>query len=143
MAHEDQEAVVEQVPALVELAACTGDRITVRVPGTEYFLDLYLPDGMAPPAAVGRRIRGVIQGKALRMHAHAGGGLFIEPLVGEPRIVSGRVRGIDRAAGVILLDVGVPMQLACLPGQDLRNLEVGGMASCHVKSRMLFTPIAS
>ena len=93
-----------------------GDRVRVHVPHSDYELRLTLENADADLPAAGKRMRGVISAEALRVHPAAGGGRFIEPVSGEPRIVAGVVREIrdDR----VLVDVGVPMWLELGDDQD-------------------------
>ena len=75
------------------LADRRDDRIELTVPGTDYRLRLTTSGAIDTP--VGKRVRGTVHARALRMHAARGGGRFIEPVVGEPRIVAGTVAAID------------------------------------------------
>jgi hypothetical protein len=124
------------------LQSAQDGRLVLSLPHTDYELHL-VP---AAPAGdlrdrVGRRVTGVIAGAALRIHPSAGGGRFIEPVIGEPRIIAGVVREIDAAAGSIVIDVGVPIRLRTMEAQDYSVLEVGALANCYVRSGMTFTPI--
>ncbi|MHC5023631.1 MAG: hypothetical protein ACYTGG_06930, partial [Planctomycetota bacterium] len=82
------------------LDAVSDELIELSLPGTDYHLHL------APtvPAAeigtpVGKRITGRIEARALRIHPAGGGGQFIEPVWGMPRIVAGRVLSLDPETG--------------------------------------------
>ena len=89
------------------LESAGDDQLVISVPGTDYRLHL-VPDGtVATP--VGKRIRGTIQARALRMHRSDAGGRFIEPIYGAPRIVSGTITAVDADTNRLLVDVSVPM----------------------------------
>ena len=114
--------------------------IVLRVPHTDYALRLRLANEAAAPAEVGKRVRGVIDARALRIHAAAGGGRFIEPISGEPRIVAGVVLAVDEPARRVLVGAAVPMWLHTDEGQDFTVFEIGGLVNGHVASGTTFTP---
>lgn len=118
------------------------DRMTLHVPGTDYRIHLVpaVPASSLRPS-VGRRVRGVINAAALRIHPAKGGGRFIEPVIGMPRIVAGTVLWVDEAARKVGVNVAVPMVIETLPEQDFRVLEVGHLVNCYVKSGATFTPV--
>lgn len=122
------------------LKAVEDGHIVLQLPHTDYTLRLELPEGAAAPPAVGKRIRGVIEAQALRIHAAAGGGRFIEPIVGAPRIVSGTVLVVDEPGRRVLVDVAVPMWLHTDEAQDFTVFEPGGLVNGYVKSGATFTP---
>ena len=125
--------------ARVVLASVDGDSVELLLPHTEYRLRLRkMGDGGDMAALVGKRVRGVIEGRALRIHPAAGGGCFIEPVIGEPRIVAGKVCIVDPVAGRLLVDVSVPMWLTTEPNQDYDVLNVGSLVNCHVESGATF-----
>ena len=119
------------------------DRIVLRLPHTDYQVHLKLTTSAKDAAALaGKRIRGTIEARALRIHAAAGGGRFIEPTVGEPRIIAGAVLAVDEARRRALVDVAAPMWLAVAEGQDLSVFKEGGLVNCYVQSGATFTPAA-
>ncbi len=117
--------------------------IVLGIPHTEYKLHL-VPAG--PPgelaADVGKRIRGTIEARALRMHRARGGGRFIEPVWGAPRIVAGSVIGVDEARRRVLVDVSVPMWVEAPPGQDFTILRAGELVNFYVESGASFRPLS-
>jgi hypothetical protein len=131
----------EQATARVIVDAIDDGRIVVHLAHTDYYLHLALT---VPASSVttppGKRIRGTIEGRALRVHPTSGGGLFVEPVNGAPRIIAGRVKAVDAEARRMLLDVGVPITLALNDDQDANALTVGGMVSGYVESGTTFTP---
>ena len=114
-----------------------GDgRIALHPAHTDYQIhlacDASLPDG--------KRARGTVEAEALRIHAASGGGRFIEPVTGEPRIVSGTVLAIDAGNRRVLIDCAIPMWLNTTDEQDFGIFAEGGLVNCHVRSGATFTP---
>lgn len=108
------------------------------VPGTGYRLTLEVPEGFDAP--IGRRIRGRVRGRALRMHRTGAGGNFIEPLDGRPRIVQGTVLAIDPAADEVLMDLVVPIRLEMFEGQSASEFATGEMVNFYMHPGASFTP---
>ena len=118
-----------------------GDMLVLAVPGTEYKLHLVptVPaDRLTTPQ--GKRIKGTIQAKALRMHTALAGGRFIEPVWGAPRIVQGAVVAIDEPAQRVLIDVSIPMWVTVADGQRASNFHPGELVNFYVQSGTSFTP---
>jgi hypothetical protein len=120
---------------LVSLDAGLG---TFAVPGTGYRLTLHVPEGFDAP--IGRRIRGHVRGRALRMHRTGAGGNFIEPLDGRPRIVQGTVLAVDPDANEVLLDLVVPIRLEMFEGQSASEFATGEMVNFYMHPGATFTP---
>ncbi|MDY7108665.1 MAG: hypothetical protein SYC29_08505 [Planctomycetota bacterium] len=120
------------------------DGLVLRLPQTDYRLRLKLTvpasEIAVPP---GKRIRGTIRAEALRMHPAAGGGRFIEPIWGEPRVVAGTVLAVDEEQRTVLVDAVVPFLLTAREDQDFSVLEPGGLVNGHVRSGATFTPAGS
>ncbi|MHC5114281.1 MAG: hypothetical protein ACYTGP_07625 [Planctomycetota bacterium] len=133
--------VDDQAMARGVLESIDGERIVLKLPGTDYRVTLRVAEsarGQLP--AVGKRVRGTITGRALRIHPASGGGRFIEPVDGEPRIVAGSVLAIDADAHRVLVNVAVPMWLEMEPEQDFSVLHVGELVNCYVESGASFLP---
>jgi hypothetical protein len=124
------------------LHSVTDREIVLAVPGSEYRLHL-VPTVPASAIATepGKRIRGRIEARALRMHGTTGGGRFIEPVWGAPRIVAGAVRSIDEASGCVLIDPAVPVWVSPPDDQDRSVIRVGDLANFYVESGATFTPV--
>jgi hypothetical protein len=124
------------------LESLDDDRLVLRLPHTEYRLRLRLTvprsEIVVPPS---KRIRGTIRAEALRLHPASGGGRFIEPIWGEPRIVAGTVLAIDEAQRTVLVDAVVPIVLATREDQDFAVIAPGGLVNGHVRSGATFTPV--
>lgn len=122
------------------LESANGNEITLSLPGTDYRLRFT----QVGPTAVhpGKRVKGVVRAKALRMHKAEAGGAFIEPMMGQPRIVQGVVRGVDAGANRLLVDVVVPMWVEPFDGQQATEFAAGDMVNFYVQSGASFTPVA-
>jgi hypothetical protein len=125
------------------LEAVVDGRVVLSLPHTSYRLHLALAEGASvPPALLGRRVRGEIHADAQRIFkaAGGGGGQFIEPLDGEPRIVAGRVVHVDAPARKLLVDIAVPMWMSLSDEQPADTFAVGDMVNCYVNSGVRFLP---
>ena len=84
-----------EVGTFVLESAPTETQVVLGLHGTDYRLELtptVAPEDFPPlKSERNRRIRGVIQARALKMHQASAGGRFIEPVHGRPRIVQGTV----------------------------------------------------
>ncbi len=126
------------------LESLTDEELVLAVPHTGYKLHLAptVPAGEFNKY-VGKRIRGVIEAEALRIHPARGGGLFIEPAWGAPRIIAGKVCSVDEAKRRVLVDAGVPMWVTAPQGQDLSELHEGQLVNFYVQSGTSFRPVLS
>ena len=125
----------DQVRAI--LRSVDEDCLTLHLPHTSYEIRLHLAGAIS--AAPGTRVRGTVTARAMRVHAAGGGGRFIEPVSGEPRIVAGTVLAVDQAHGRVLIDVAMPMWIEVDEGQDWGVFEVGALVNGYVKGAT-FTP---
>jgi len=132
----DQRAVVN-----LRLLEHRDDQLVLAVPNTDYRLHLYPGDAeAAAQLEPGKRVKGVIEGTALRMHPAKGGGRFIEPVWGHPRIVAGSVIDADEANHRVLVDLAVPMWMTAPPEQDFSIIARGQLINFYVQSGVTFTP---
>jgi hypothetical protein len=127
-----------------KLESLVDEQMVFAVPHTEYKLHL-VP---TVPAAefdkyVGKRIGGVIEAVALRIHPAQAGGCFIEPVWGAPRIIAGKVCSVDEAERRVLVDPGVPMWVTAPAEQDLSALHEGQLVNFYVRSGTSFRPVLS
>ena len=106
------------------LEAVYDDKIVISLPHTEYRLHVVpTVTSAAITTPVGKRIKGTIHARALRIFKAAGGGQFIEPLDGAPRIVAGRVVQIDTANRRIIVDMAAPVWMSLAEDNELSDEE--------------------
>ena len=124
--------------------ALNGDSLVLRLPHTEYRLHL---KSTVPAerlgAYVGKRVSGTIEAVAQRIYSTArggGGGRFIEPLEGEPRMIAGTVLELGEEDHRVLIGSAAPMWLEPEDEQDLRSLRKGDLINCNVRSGATFAP---
>lgn len=126
---------------LEEILTGQPTRVRVSVPNNSYQIELVLDgDAAALAARVGKRLTGVIRGRALRMWQAQAGGCFIEPVWGHPRIVQGRVLAVDTAANAVLLDLAVPVWMTLEAAQSAASFQTGDMLNFYCESGTSFTP---
>jgi hypothetical protein len=117
-----------------------GDSVVLSIPGTEYLIRLACTGDTA--AREGKRVQGVVQAKALRMHKASAGGTFIEPIHGQPRIVQGRVLAVDLQRNRLLCMAATPMWIEPFGGQSAADFSTGDLVNFYVQSGASFAPIA-
>jgi hypothetical protein len=123
------------------LESISDHKLVLAIPGTDYKLHL-VPTVPASSIAtpLGKRIKGTIDANALRIFHSTGGGRFIEPIWGEPRIIAGYVTDVDEVRRRLLVDVAVPIWLTLDPRQSTNNFKPGDLVNCYVQSGATFTP---
>lgn len=127
-----------------KLQAMRGDLLELAIPGVNYVLHLRsnVPADQLE-AKRGRRIRGTVHAQAQRMHPARAGGCYIEPVWGEPRIVTGTVAEVDPARRRVLVQSAVPMWVTAPVHQDFAVIETGRLVNFHIESGASFTPLPS
>ncbi len=124
------------------LVSVDDRRIVLAIPNTDYQLHLVptVPASQitTPP---GKRIYGVIEAKALRMHNAHGGGLYIEPVYGVPRIVQGRALAVDKERNRLLMNLAVPVWVTMHEGQRAEDIALNQLANFYVETGATFTPL--
>ena len=121
------------------LESLSEQKLVLAIPGTDYQLHLVPASAMTElRTSVGKRIKGTIHAHALRMFTAKGGGRFIEPVWGEPRIVAGFVLAVDEANRRVLVDVAVPIWMTLQERQPPDMFQVGDLVNCYVKSGTRF-----
>lgn len=123
------------------LEAVSDDKIVISLPHTEYRLHLVPSVPVASiTTPIGKRIKGTIHARALRIFKAAGGGQFIEPLEGSPRIVAGRVAQVDAGGRRLLVDMAAPVWMTMAEDNTPAEFAPGDMVNCYVQSGTRFTP---
>lgn len=122
-----------------------GSTIVLALAHTDYRVALQLSvdaDRIAVP--VGKRIKGVVEAEGMRFHASSGGGQFMEPVYGEPRIVAGTVLHVAPDAGKVLIDAAMPIWFRPLEAdQDWSIFTERTLVTGYLKSGISFTPDAA
>ena len=132
----------DQAVARGVLESLDDELMVLAVGGTDYKIHLVpTVPARAFVTPVGKRIRGSIEARALRIHPARGGGRFIEPVWGAPRIVAGQVIAVDEPANRVLVDVGIPVWVIVPRGQDSSILRNGRLVNFYVQSGTTFTPL--
>lgn len=124
------------------LESLNDDELVLSLPHTNYRIHLVptVPAGEIS-SHVGKRVKGMIQARALRMHRAQGGGRFIEPVWGAPRIVAGKVVSVDEPNRRVLVDVSVPIWVTAPEGQDFSEMHEGELVNFYVESGTRFRPV--
>ncbi|MEE2906482.1 MAG: hypothetical protein VX527_01485 [Planctomycetota bacterium] len=126
--------------ATFEAVLQSSDALTVVLnpPGNSYELHLSV-DTPLKDVLVGDRIIGTARARALRVHPATGGGAFIEPIAGAPRIVAGRVISNDEH-GMILVRSAIPLLVELEDETDRATCIPGAFINFHVQSGTTFQP---
>ena len=95
--------------------------VTINPPGNSYEIRLALDEGTGS-IAPGTRLSGVARARALRVHHASAGGAFIEPVMGQPRIVAGRVLAND-GSGSVVVRSAIPIVVEVEDPADLEDPE--------------------
>ena len=119
------------------------DHVILKIPGTDYQLELVPGEGMTEDShEIGSRVKGRVQGRALKMYRIGAGGNFIEPVSGHPRIVQGTVIASDPAHRKLLIDLVVPVWVDLNDLQSAGDFRTGDLAHFYMHTGTSFTPIA-
>jgi hypothetical protein len=111
----------------------TDDAVVVRIAHSKYQLHLAAPAN-GHNLEAGQRVHGIVRGEALRMHPAQGGGKFIEPVWGPPRIVAGVVLEADEAARTVTVDAVAIFKLTVPAEQKWNVLAPGTLVNFYIKS---------
>lgn len=127
---------------LAELHAATATKPAIAViefPNSNYQLHLVPTSQIATP--VGKRIVGTIRVQARRLDIVDTGGNFVEPVIGRPRRVQGRVVEVDETSNTVIVDAGMVIHLSLTdPRQRARQFPKGELVSCDVFDGATFSP---
>jgi hypothetical protein len=124
---------------LIPATATAAAHIALEVPNTNYQLHLVPAPGSAITALPGKRLIGVIRAMARRVDVVDTGGMYLEPVIGRPRRVQGRVLAIFPEAGTILVNAGVPIHLRLTDSrQRPGDFAIGDLVSTDVLDGAVF-----
>jgi hypothetical protein len=102
-----------------------AEQVILHVAGTNYELQLGLSGSRA--LAIGEDLRGVIRAKALKVWTTSGGGSFIVPLFGPPRVIQGRVKAID--GKYIIVQAGTLIHIELPENKTAYDLKHGAVVA--------------
>lgn len=131
---------------LEENVAATATKpahVRLSFANTSYLL--YLLPTAPVNAEPGDAVLGTIHARARRVDTVPSGGKFVEPVIGRPRRVQGRVigHGTGAAGGedTLIVDAGVPMHFTLTDGrQHASDFAIADMVSFDVLDGASFTP---
>lgn len=112
-------------------------KLVVKVAHTKYQLHLDASDN-DNSLKQGDRVHGIVRGESLRMHVAHGGGKFIEPVWGTPRIVAGVVLEADAGKRTVIVDAVAIFHLTVPAEQDFSILAPGALVNFYIKSGATF-----
>jgi hypothetical protein len=111
--------------------------LALALPNTSYVLHLVAAEPVG--VAVGKRVVGTIRAEVRRLDVVDTGGRYLEPVVGRPRRVQGRV--IRAGGGVVVVDAGVAVHCVLTDErQKAEDFQPGQVVSCDVRDGATFTP---
>lgn len=117
----------------------TDEMIVLDVPDTSYQLHLVVKSPIK--AEVDQRVEGRIYARAKRVDPIRSGGRYVEPVIGRPRRLQGRVLGADDAAGALLVDCGVPVIAILTTDQKTTDFPAGQMVTFDVERGATLEPV--
>jgi hypothetical protein len=117
-----------------------GPLIVLKIPGSDYQLHL-VPSGELTPDARGD-VTGLIRCRAKRVDVVGSGGRFLEPVMGRPRRIQGRVIGGDLKTNSLTIHAGGAVVIATLtdPRQQAADFALNQMVTFGVERGATFEP---
>lgn len=111
----------------------------LALPGTDYLL--HLASAQPPQPNPQGRLTGVIHAQARRVDIVNAGGMFIDPVIGRPRRIQGRVIAADPAANTITVKSAAPLVCKLDNLQKAEQFPIGALVSFDVERGARFEPI--
>ena len=105
--------------------------IVLAIVSTNYRLHLSVDDGFA--GELNKHVIAVLHAVARRVDVVHTGGRYIEPVIGRPRRVQGRVLAVDEAANTITVRSACPFVAHLSVGQTADAFEPGQLVSFDVE----------
>ncbi len=125
---------------LLSVCADRGRRtVTMAIPATDYRLQLQLRGDC--DAEIGTSVRGQLHVQARRIDRCNTGGQFIDPVVGQPRVVQGRVRTIDAEANELVVQAKIPIRVQVSDDQCATAFQIGDLVTFAVDPGATFSPV--
>ncbi len=102
--------------------SCENGQITLKVPGQNYRNAFaYAGEALTP----GSRVAGTISCSAYKAEAVSDGGNYVEPLLGRPRRMQGRVLEQHLGDNALTVEVGYPVRVKLPAHQAAAAFAVG------------------
>lgn len=124
----------------VETIRAMGNRpemVSLAFPNTSY--QMHLVPTSPVSTEPGSRVLGTIRGKCRRIDVVGTGGKYVEPVIGRPRRVQGKV--IKITGDSVVVDAGVPVHCTPTdPRQKPGDFQVGQLVSFDVLEGATLTP---
>lgn len=109
-------------------------QIVLQLPGTDYKLHLAVDAAtLAKLPAPGERITGRIVGRAKRVDVVRAGGRFVDPVIGRPRRVQGRLSAIDAPHNCITVFAGLAVSAELTMNQKASDFAVGALVAFDIE----------
>ena len=113
-------------------------RIVLAIPNSDYRLHLVVHGEVC--GEIGRSLHGHIDVNANRIDVCEAGGQFIDPVMGRPRTIQGRVRAADAEHDVLIVQSKVPWRVHVKAPQKASDFEFGSLVRFFVDRGAEFTP---
>ncbi|MFT5423587.1 MAG: hypothetical protein ACI89L_001368 [Phycisphaerales bacterium] len=135
----DKELTRAKLVEVIEATATTPAFLVLAPDNSEYKLRLQplggtLPEGIAQK--IGQRLIGTVRAEAKRIDVVQSGGKFIDPVLGRPRRVQGRIIASNPAGGTVTISAGGNVPIVCkvtAPGQKAGDFELLSFVACQVQ----------
>ena len=122
---------------VVEATATKPRLVRLGFPNTSYQMSL-LPEGEIT-AMPGKQIVGAIHAQATRIDSISAGGRFVDPVMGRPRRVQGRVVAVSGDTNEVIVSAGVPVHLHPTDKrQKATDFHQGDFITCGVLDGAVF-----
>lgn len=119
-----------------------GDKdgmIALNLPGTDY--QLHLAVTSAPATNAQKRVTGKVVAQAKRIDVVNTGGVFIEPVIGRPRRLQGRIIAQDASANTLTIKAVVPFICKLDANQKADTFPIGALVSFDIERGARFEPM--
>ena len=123
--------------ARATLVKAAPHRVVLEKPGTNYRVHLAIHD-RAPTAQVGQRVTGRLHAQARRVDTVRTGGKLIDPVIGRPRRLHGRIISVDDTARTFIVDAVFPFLCRMMEGQDPQTIRPGELVGFDIERGATF-----
>ncbi|MFM9956967.1 MAG: hypothetical protein ACKVZJ_02740 [Phycisphaerales bacterium] len=124
------------------LVESSSSKVVISFPGSDYQLHLAPERPVTTPP--GKRILGIIKAQVRRIDQVRTGGQFVEPVMGRPRIIQGRVVEVNASPngpGTITVLAPMPILLKLSDLQRADQFKPGDLVNTHALPGATFSPL--